>query len=149
MWCLGFLLCWLPLLQSTGSRSRASVVTALRLSSCGTWALVTRWHVESFQTRDGTRVPCIGKRILINYTTREVLQLTLNNVGDRGANPLDSQKSVYCFLVSPGIYGSAPGDSANFRLHNTAVFTTEKKNPHVSKWTYVVRTHVQESSEFG
>ena len=105
--------------------------------------------MESFQTRDGTRVPCIGKRILINYTTREVLQLTLNNVGDRGANPLDSQKSVYCFLVSPGIYGSAPGDSANFRLHNTAVFTTEKKNPHVSKWTYVVRTHVQESSEFG
>ena len=35
--------------------------------------LVTPWHVESSQTRDRTRVPSIGRRILIHWTTREVL----------------------------------------------------------------------------
>ena len=31
------------------------------------------WHVESFQTRDQTCVPCTGREILNPWTTREVL----------------------------------------------------------------------------
>ena len=30
-------------------------------------------HVKSFQPRDGTRIPCAGRLILIHRTTREVL----------------------------------------------------------------------------
>ena len=40
--CVGFSLRWLLLLRSTGSRSRASVVVALGLSSCGSRALERR-----------------------------------------------------------------------------------------------------------
>ena len=40
LWCAGFSLQWLLLLQSTGSRVQASVVVAHRLSSCGSWALL-------------------------------------------------------------------------------------------------------------
>ena len=36
--CSGFSLQWLLLLHSTGSRCEASVVAALGLSSCGSWA---------------------------------------------------------------------------------------------------------------
>ena len=34
------------------------------------WGLVADWHVESSQTRDRTRVPSIGRWILIHCTTR-------------------------------------------------------------------------------
>ena len=34
--------------------------------------LVALWHVESSQTRDWTRVPCIDRQIPIHCTTREV-----------------------------------------------------------------------------
>ena len=37
---------------------------------------VVSWDVESSQTRDRTRVPCIGGRILNHWTTREILTLT-------------------------------------------------------------------------
>ena len=54
-----------------------------RLRSCGSWALELRLslrhkgfvaprHVESFQTRDQTCVPCIGRQVLIHGTSREV-----------------------------------------------------------------------------
>ena len=39
LWCVGFSLRWLLLLQSTGSRWWASVVAACGLSSCGSWDL--------------------------------------------------------------------------------------------------------------
>ena len=55
-----------------------SVVVARGLSSCAAWALecvglVARgmWDLSS-PTRDPTRVPCIGRRILKHCTTREV-----------------------------------------------------------------------------
>ena len=35
--------------------------------------LVALQHVETSWTRDWTHVPCIGRRILIHFTTREVL----------------------------------------------------------------------------
>ena len=89
LWCVGFSLQWLLLLQSTGSRCAG-------FSSCGTWAqqlwlvgfraqaqqlwrtgLVALQHVASSQTRDRTHVPCIGRRILNHCTTREVPSFTL------------------------------------------------------------------------
>ena len=48
----------------------------LLLQSRGSVAVVhglaPPWHVESSQTRDQTRVPCIGRQIPIHCTTREV-----------------------------------------------------------------------------
>ena len=42
--------------------------------------LVALRHVESSPTRDRTHVPCIGRRILIHHTTREVLHFILTFV---------------------------------------------------------------------
>ena len=42
-------------------------------SSCGAGSVVTQ-HVESSQTRGRTRVPGIGRHILIHCATREVLK---------------------------------------------------------------------------
>ena len=82
--CTGLSLQWPLLLQSTGSRHAG-------LSSCGTWAqqfwhvssraqaqqlwctgLAAPRHAGSSRTRDRTRVPCIGRRILNHCATREV-----------------------------------------------------------------------------
>ena len=89
LWCAGFSLRWLPLLQSMGSRRTG-------FSSCGTqvqqlwlagsrvqaqqlWrtGLVALWHVGSSRTRAGTRVPCIGRWTLNHCATREALKLIL------------------------------------------------------------------------
>ena len=71
LWCAGFSLSWLPLLQSTGSRCAG-------FSSCGTrgqqlWHtdLVALRHVGSSQARDGTRIPCTGRQVLNHRATRE------------------------------------------------------------------------------
>ena len=61
--CAGFSLQWLLLLWSTGSRH-------LGFSSCGT-GLVAPRCMGSSQTRVQTCVPCIGRQILNNCTTRE------------------------------------------------------------------------------
>ena len=82
--CVGFLLLWLLLLQSTGSRHAG-------FSNCSMWAqelwltgprvqahylwlmgLVVPRHVGSSRTRDRTRVPCIGRWILKHCATRKV-----------------------------------------------------------------------------
>ena len=70
--CVGFSLQWLLLLRSRGSRR-------VGFSSCGVWAqqlwrtgLVAPWHMGSSQTRDRTRVPCVGRWILNHCATREV-----------------------------------------------------------------------------
>ena len=55
---------WAPWLHLLGSRVQAG--------SCGTWALVAPRHVESSCTRDRTHVPCIGRRILNQWTNREI-----------------------------------------------------------------------------
>ena len=85
--CAGLSLPWPLLLQSTGSR-RAD------FSSCGMWAQqpwlmgsraqaqqlwhrspVALRHVGSSRTRARTRVPCIGRRILNHYATKEALSM--------------------------------------------------------------------------
>ena len=60
--CTGFSWRWLLLLWSMGSRRAGSVVV-------GT-GLVAPRHVGSSRTRDRTRVPCIGRRILNHCATR-------------------------------------------------------------------------------
>ena len=72
LWCVGFSLWWLLLLQSTGSRR-------LGFSSCGTRAqqlwhtgLVAPRYVGSSRTRDQTHVSCIGRQIVNHCATREV-----------------------------------------------------------------------------
>ena len=81
LWCAGFSLQWLLLLQSTGSRCTG-------FSSCVRWAqqlwrtgLVAPRHVGSSPTRDRTRVPCIGRWILNHCTTREVRACTFKQSG--------------------------------------------------------------------
>ena len=64
VWCSGFSLVWLVLLQSRGFRR-----VAQWLWSTG---LVIPWHVKSSWIRNGTRVPCIGGQILHHRTTGEV-----------------------------------------------------------------------------
>ena len=61
----GFLLWWFLLFCSLGSR------TGLQELWCT--GLVAPQHVGSSGTRDQTRVPCIGRRILYPWATREAL----------------------------------------------------------------------------
>ena len=83
--CGGFSLRWLLLLRSMGSRragfsscgARASVVVAHGLQQLWRMGLFAPWHVGSSWTRDRTRVPCIGRRILNHCATREVPLLFL------------------------------------------------------------------------
>ena len=81
--CAGFSLRWLLSLWSTGSRrtgfsscgtqAQQSWLTGSRAQAQQLWhtGLVALRHVGSSWTRDLTRVPCIGRRILNHCTTRE------------------------------------------------------------------------------
>ena len=91
LWCTGFSLHWLLLLQKTGSStglsSCGSWAQQLRLVGCRAWAqslwcmgLVAPRHRKSSQTRDQTCVPCIGRQILILCATREVLNYFLSTL---------------------------------------------------------------------
>ena len=66
--CVSLLLWWLLLLQSVGSRHRASVAVARGLSSVGpglqSTDLVTPSHVRSSQIRDQSPISYIGRWIL-------------------------------------------------------------------------------------
>ena len=63
MWCVGFALRWLLLLQSTaaehtGFSSWGMQALEHRLSSCGSWVALR--HVGSSQTRDKTHAPALA-----------------------------------------------------------------------------------------
>ena len=64
--CTGFSLQWLLLLLSAGSRALrlASAAVAHRLSGCKACGI--------FSDQGPNHVPCIGRQILIHWTTREV-----------------------------------------------------------------------------
>ena len=75
--CMGFSLRWL--LFAAEHRLQVCVLQQLwhagsRAQAQQLWCtgLVAPWHVGSSQTRDRTRVPCIGRWILNHCTTREV-----------------------------------------------------------------------------
>ena len=63
-WCSSFLLRWLLLFQSMGSRAQASIAVVHRLSCSG--------PVESCWSWDPSRVPCTSMQILNHWATREV-----------------------------------------------------------------------------
>ena len=54
-------------------QAQTSVLTAHGLSSCGTWAQLSHWHVESSWMRDRTYVPCTVRQVLNHWTTRKDL----------------------------------------------------------------------------
>ena len=60
----------------------ASVVAAHGLQRAGSVVVAhgpsCPVYVESFQTRDRTGVPCIGRQILEQWTTREICKCTLS-----------------------------------------------------------------------
>ena len=68
--CAGFSLWWRLLLRSTGSRRASFSSCSMQALKCT--GLAALRHVGSSQTRDRTRVPCIGRRILNHCTNREV-----------------------------------------------------------------------------
>ena len=72
LWCTGFPLQWLLLLWSTGSRLVGFNGWSTRAQRLWCMDLVALRHVTSSWTRDWTRVPCIGRQILMYCTTREV-----------------------------------------------------------------------------
>ena len=86
LWCIGFSLQWL-LLQLRSTASGACGLSGCNAGAQWLWRLgsVATWHVESSQTRDSTCVPCIGRQILNNWTTREVLSSSLNKSNDSPA----------------------------------------------------------------
>ena len=69
-WCVGFSVWWVLLLSTA--------LGGLGFSSCSSGAqkwrtsFVAPQHVRSSRTRDQTRVPCIGRRVLHHWTTRDV-----------------------------------------------------------------------------
>ena len=76
-WCAGFSLWWLLLLRSTGSRRAGFSSGGSRAQQLWRTGLFALRHVGSSQTRDGTRVPCTGRRILNHWATREVPQIRI------------------------------------------------------------------------
>ena len=88
--------------------------------------LVAPWHVGSSQTRDGTCVPCIGRRILIHCATREVPVFDLKHAlfVDSGYCRLAHSSSIFfqhVFLYSRGWTAKAtfPDSLAHRVLHVT------------------------------
>ena len=61
------------LLIVVASRCGAQALGMQALAIVMHGGLVALWHVVSSQTRDRARVPCIGRRVLHHWTTREVL----------------------------------------------------------------------------
>ena len=72
LWCTGFPLQWLLLFWSTGFRLVGVNSWSTRAQRLWCMDLVALRHVTSSWTRDWTRVPCIGRQILMYCTTREV-----------------------------------------------------------------------------
>ena len=72
LWCAGFSLQGLLLLQSMGSRCMGFGRCSSRALERWLSSLVSR-HVRSSRTKDRTSIPCIAWQILNRWTTREAL----------------------------------------------------------------------------
>ena len=64
LWCTGFSLLWLLLLNSTGFRVHG-------LQQLWHTGLVALQHVKSSRTMGQTHVPCIDRQILNHWTTKD------------------------------------------------------------------------------
>ena len=69
-----------------------------RAQKLGHTDLVTPWHVGSSQTRVRTCVPCIGRRILNHWTSREVPNVTFE--GDKSLTPVSRVQPCRQHLLS-------------------------------------------------
>ena len=77
LWCAGFSLQWLLLLQSTGSRQMGSSSCSMSAQQLWPTGLVALRRVASSLTRDQTCIFCIGRQILIHHTAKKVLMYFL------------------------------------------------------------------------
>ena len=59
-------------LRRAGIPVRGAQVPGVKASVVAAQGLAAPRHVESFQTRDQTHVPCVGRQIPNRWTTREV-----------------------------------------------------------------------------
>ena len=84
----------------------ASVVAAYGLRGCG---LIVPRHVESSQTRDRTRVPCIGRWILNHCITWEALPKTSlgGMLGQHGQRQELCRTAIHGTAATPNLHGSA------------------------------------------
>ena len=71
-----------------------------RLSSCSAWALVAPQHVRFSQTRDWTRVPCMGRWILIHYHQGSPTQYHFLVIVRIQISPVIPQSSLYNLIFS-------------------------------------------------
>ena len=79
--------------------------------------LVAPRHVGSSQTRDRTRVPCIGRRILNHCATREVLKSHSGRVL--------SLQDAFQFIPSPTATSRAEGNNnivTDFKVHSAVIY---------------------------
>ena len=60
------------LLTAVASLAAECMLFSVLAQKLGHMGLVAPQHVESSYTRDQIHVPCIGRRILIHFTTREL-----------------------------------------------------------------------------
>ena len=112
LWCMGFSLQRLLLLQSVGCTAWAQ-----QLSRTG---LVARGHVESSQTRDQTHIPCTGRCILNHRTTREVLDLSFKL--DPAPWPwLNVSWRCHRFFDSTGATGKTPSSLSQPKVHKKKI----------------------------
>ena len=89
VWCMGFSLQWLLLLQTTGSRHMC---------------LAALWHVGSSRTRDRTCVPCISMWIEKEKSLREVPSLSFIPYMICQQNPTDALQNssrIWPLLITP------------------------------------------------
>ena len=121
MWCTGFSLLWLLLLQSMGSRAyglqsfqRVDSVVVVHGLSCPR-------ACEIFLARDQTHVPCIGRQIINYWTTREVPVCVLPKLFGEG----DSQCSSLRLTAVPELE-----DSDNL-FSSSSLPPTHLSTPHI------------------
>ena len=97
----------LLLLQSTGSRAQAQQLWCTGLAAPR--------PVGSSWTRDRTHVPCIGRRILIHWTTRQVLRSLDFNILANGRPYLVDQE-LRLHASKAGGPGSIPGQETRCHI---------------------------------
>ena len=61
--------------QTFSSLSHCGGFFCCGAEAVGSESLFAPWHMGSFQTRNQSGVPCIGRQILIHWTTKEVLAI--------------------------------------------------------------------------
>ena len=117
-------LCWPLLLQLMNSRGLAPWLWCM--------GLVAPWHVVTSRTRNWTCVPCIGRRILNYWTTREVLDSPLF------VNPRSDMKVFQDSVegLKASLDGDFPGGPVARTLHS------QYRGSKFFSWGQGIRSHM-------